>query len=53
MTTRTFTVVCSRCATELPGTQSGVGFRVKRHKRPDGTWCVGHLVNTHWLKEEA
>ena len=51
MTTRKLTVVCARCARELSGKQTTAGFKVGKHKKPDGTPCTGHVVNTHWEKE--
>lgn len=51
MTRRPATQVrCSYCATPLPGTLAPgrkAGYKIGKHKRPDGTNCVGNLSTQH------
>jgi hypothetical protein len=44
-------VTCSYCSTILAGTLTAgrqESYRIKAHKRPDGSNCVGHLSTNHW-----
>jgi len=48
MATRKLTVVCSRCLQELNGSEKGGRYYVRRHNKPDGSPCSGHVLSTHW-----
>ncbi len=42
------TVLCSECGKALRGVVGVArGFHVRRHKRPDGKPCRGHLFTGH------
>lgn len=41
-------VACSDCGKTLRGVIGlGAGYHVRRHKRPDGSPCRGHLTTRH------
>lgn len=49
MKTLTTSVACSECGKALKGTERlrGLGFNVRRHKRPDGKECWGSKRTDH------